>query len=254
VRIKYIVPYPLDEAALARRAAQLPQELRTPGVEYAFVPVKNSCVGAPDSAYELAILDAYMIEAGLPSEEEGFDAVVLDTVSDSGLAALRSRLSIPVVGPGQVQQHVAAILGKRFSILTMWRRSPTSEKTLREYGTRPYCASVRSIEVVPDVVNLIADGGHEERILEALTEAGRKAIAEDGADVILLGSTTMYQAVPHLRAALGVPVIDPGPLAIKFAELLLQLGLSHSKAAYASPRHLQDEKFHGLPAAAEPAR
>ena len=61
----------------------------------------------------------------------------MDTVSDSGLAALRSRLTIPVLGPGLVQQHVAAMLGKRFSILTMWERwRPLYEKTMAEYGTR----------------------------------------------------------------------------------------------------------------------
>ena len=61
----------------------------------------------------------------------------MDTVSDSGLAALRSRLTIPVLGPGQVQQHVAAILGKKFTILTMWRRwFSLYEKTMADYGTR----------------------------------------------------------------------------------------------------------------------
>ena len=121
MRIKYIVPFPFDDEGIARRAEQLPETLRTPGVDYDFVPVRNSIHNA-DSAYELLILDAYIAEAGLRSEDEGYDAVVMDTVSDSGLGALRSRLSIPVLGPGLVQQHVAAMLGKRFSILTMWRR------------------------------------------------------------------------------------------------------------------------------------
>ena len=34
-------------------------------------------------------------------KNEGYSAVVIDTVSDSGLRALRSRLSIPVLGPGR---------------------------------------------------------------------------------------------------------------------------------------------------------
>ncbi len=147
MRIKYIIPFPFDEAGVTNRAAQLPQELRTPGVEYEFVTVKNSVYNA-DSAYELLLLDAYVAEAGVRSEEEGYDAVVMDTVSDSGLAALRSRLSIPVLGPGLVQQHVAAMLGKRFSILTMWKRwVALYEKTMTEYETRHYCASIRSIDV-----------------------------------------------------------------------------------------------------------
>ena len=39
---------------------------------------------------------------------------------------------------------------------------------------------------------------------------------------------------------------QPGPLAIKMAELLVQLGLSHSKLAYMPPETLQDEKLHSL--------
>jgi allantoin racemase len=235
MRIKYIVPFPFDEVGLANRAAQLPAELRTPGVDYDFIPVKNSCHNA-DSAYELLILDAYIAEAGLRSEEEGYDAVIMDTVSDSGLAALRSRLSIPVLGPGLVQQHVAAMLGRRFSILTMWQRwVPMYEKTMAEYGTRHFCASIRPIDVRPDQEQLLV--GKEEVVFGKLEEQGRIAIEQDGADVLLIGSTTMHQSVEHLRRSLGVPVISPGTLSIKLAEVFVQLGLS------------QDEKFHSLMAA-----
>ena len=249
MRIKYIVPFPFDEVGLANREAQLHDELRTPGVEYDFIPVKHSCHNA-DSAYELLILDAYIAEAGIKSEEEGYDAVVMDTVSDSGLAALRSRLTIPVLGPGLVQQHVAAILGKKFSILTMWQRWVSLyEKTMAEYGTREFCASIRPIGVRPDQEQLLA--GKEEVVFAQLEEQGRLAIEEDGADVLLIGSTTMHQSVAHLREALGVPVINPGVLSIKMAELFVQLGLSHSKRAYQSPEVIQDEKFQSLMSAAD---
>jgi allantoin racemase len=59
------------------------------------VPVRSSCF-LLDFYYESAIFDAYIAEAGLQAEDEGFDAVVMDTVSDSGLQILRSRLTIPV--------------------------------------------------------------------------------------------------------------------------------------------------------------
>ena len=234
MRIKYIVPFPFDEVGLANRAAQLPDELRTPGVDYEFVPVRNSCHNA-DSAYELLLLDMYIAEAGFASEDEGYDAVVMDTVSDSGLAALRSRLSIPVLGPGLVQQHVAAMLGKRFSILTMWERwRPLYEKTMAEYGTGHYCASIRSIGKRPDQEQLLA--GREEIVFDALEREGRAAIEEDHADVILIGSTTMHQSVEHLRRTLGVPVINPGPLTIKLAELFVTLGLTTPRRPTWRPR------------------
>src|SRR5437899_3387415 len=151
MRIKYIIPFRFDEVGIANRAAQLPAELRTPGVEYDFVPVKNSCRNA-DSAYELLILDAYIAEAGLRSEEEGYDAVLMDTVSDSGLAALRSRLSIPVIGPGLVSYAVAIMLGKRFSIVTMWDKwRHLYEKNLDTYHLWEKCASIRAVDIPPDV-------------------------------------------------------------------------------------------------------
>ena len=240
MRIKYIVPFPFDDEGIARRAEQLPETLRTPGVDYDFVPVRNSIHNA-DSAYELLILDAYIAEAGLRSEDEGYDAVVMDTVSDSGLGALRSRLSIPVLGPGLVQQHVAAMLDKRFSILTMWRRWISMyERTMAEYQTSHYCASIRSIDVRPDQEQLLE--GKEETVFAALEEQGRLAIEQDRAEVILIGSTTMHQSVEHLRSTLGVPVINPGLLAIKMAQLFVELGLAHSKAGYMSPEVIQDEK------------
>ena len=49
-------------------------------------------------------------------------------------------------------------------------------------------------------------------------------------------------------------MINPGPLAIKLAELFVTLGLSHSKQAFMSPETLQDEKLQSLMAmAVEPA-
>lgn len=244
MRIKYIVPFPFDEVGLANRAAQLPDELRTPGVDYEFVPVKNSCHNA-DSAYELLILDAYIAEAGLASEEEGYDAVVMDTVSDSGLQVLRSRLTIPVVGPGQVAFHLAGILGQRFSVITMWDTwGFFYRKLFKEYGLRENVASVRAVNIPPDVEALFA--GKEEEMYERLTNEALAAIEEDGADVIVLGSTTMHQAADHMAKNLPVPVVNPGPAAVAFAETLVRLRLSHSKVAFPSPGTLQDEKLFSL--------
>ena len=83
-------------------------------------------------------------------------------------------------------------------------------------------------------------------MFERLTAEARKAIDEDGADVILLGSTTMHQAGDYMSAHLPAPVINPGPVAIKMAETIVELGLSHSKVAFPTPPVIQDEKFFSL--------
>ena len=42
-----------------------------------------------------------MFEAGLDAASEGYDAICIDTMSDSGANALRSMLDIPVITPGR---------------------------------------------------------------------------------------------------------------------------------------------------------
>ena len=100
-------------------------------------------------------------------------------------------------------------------------------------------ASVRHIDTRPDLQDLLE--GKEEVVFAKLEAAARAAIEEDGADVIVLGSTTMHQSHAYLAARLGVPVINPGLLAYKVCEMLLELGLTHSKRAFPSPARLQDE-------------
>jgi allantoin racemase len=244
MRIKYIVPFPFDDEALANRAAQIPTAILGPDTEVECVPVRNSGTML-DSHQEALVFDMYVAEAGLRAEEEGYDAVIMDTVSDSGLAALRSRLSIPVIGPGLVSYAVAIMLGKRFSIVTMWDKwRYLYEKNLDTYHLWDKCASIRAVNIPPDVEALFT--GKEEEMFEKLTAEARKAIEEDGADVILLGSTTMHQAGDYMAAHLPAPVINPGPVGIKMVETLVQLGLTHSKVAYPGPTANIDDRFFSL--------
>jgi allantoin racemase len=244
MRIKFIIPFPFDEQGIANRAAQIPKDLLGPDTVVECVPVRNSA-GMIESLYEALLFDVYIAEAGLRAEEEGYDAVIMDTVSDSGLGALRSRLSIPVIGPGLVSYAVALMLGKRFSIVTMWDKwRHLYEKNLDTYHLWSHCASIRAVNIPPDVEALFT--GKEEEMFRRLTEEARRAIEDDGADVILLGSTTMHQAGDYMREHLSAPVINPGPVAIKLTESLVQLGLSHSKVAYPSPSGDFDDRYFSL--------
>jgi Asp/Glu/hydantoin racemase len=145
-------------------------------------------------------------------------------------------LDIPVFGPGKVSMLTALTLGERFSILTMASRwKPLYKKALDELGLHHKCASVRSIEVPPDNQALLS--GKEEDVFPLLEEAARRAVEEDGADVLILGSTTMHQSHAWLSRRLDVPIVNPGPLSYKMAEAALGLGLSHSRRAYPRPMH-----------------
>jgi len=239
-RIKVIVPIAMDEAGVANRRAQLPAEMVRPGYEVDYVAVKNSCALA-DSYYDVLLMDMFVFEAGLKAEQEGYDAVCIDTVSDSGMYGLRSRLKIPVLGPGQISFHIACTLGHKFSIITMWDEwFHLYRKSLNEYGLWHRLASMRSIKTRPDLSELLT--GKEDIIFGKLEEASRKAIEEDGADVIVLGSTTMHQSHGYLQECLPVPVINPGLIMYKLCEVYLELGLSHSKHAFPAPEILKDDE------------
>lgn len=240
-RIKVIVPIPMDEAGVRNRAAQLPPAMIRPGFKPEYAAVKwGAALG--DSYYDTMLMDWTVFQAGVSAEDEGYSAVLIDTVSDSGLRALRSRLTIPVIGPGEASFAAAMMLGKKFTILTMWPQwFPLYQKTLTEYSFWPRVASLRSINTRPDVSELLE--GKEEVVFDLLKAEAMKAIEEDGADVIVLGSTTMHQSAQFLQENLPVPVINPGLLSYKMLETFMELGLRHSKVAFPNPEVLNDAKI-----------
>lgn len=240
-RIKMIFPVPLSEATRPLVESQLPAALLRDDIEVSFVGA-GQVMSLADSYYDMAIMEFAVIEAGIKAEEEGFDAVCINTMSDSGLAALRSRLSIPVIAPATASYSTACMLGHKFSVITMWPQwYPLYRKTIKDSGFESRLASVRSIDVRPDTQALLQ--GKEDVVFAKLLASGRQAIEEDGADVIILGSTTMHQSHAYLVEHLPVPVLNPGVIAYKQCELLLDLGLSHSKVAYPSPENNKDDAF-----------
>ena len=127
------------------------------------------------------------------------------------------------------------MIGSRFSVLTQWDPwIALYKKGLREYGSGSFCASIRSINTPPDVENLL--GGKEEVVFPrtpgrcvTLRRGGRRRCHLYGLDDHAPGG-------PYLQQQLPVPVINPGPLSYKLAELVLGLSLTHSRRAYPKPR------------------
>lgn len=232
-KILVIVPVPVGGEQLALRGGQVDTIPASPDTEFHFVAVRASPTNVV-SHHDYVLGDITILEAGIEAQRDGYDAVCVDTVSDSGVNALRSVLEIPVFGPGRTAYLMALMLGSRFSIVTMWKAwGGFYRKSLLELGLSGHCTSIRAIDVQPDSHNLLS--GKEDIVLPALLKAARACVEEDGADVICLGSTTMHQAHAYLCANLPVPVINPGPLSYKMAEAALDLGLSHSRAAYPHP-------------------
>jgi allantoin racemase len=230
-RITHVLPVPVPPAALAAFAAQLSTDIIDPDVTVEFTAPDAGPLNMLDSAYERTLADIAVTAAGIDAARRGADAVVINSMSDSGLAALRSRLPIPVVGACQASLAIAGTLGHRIGIITMWPQwhalYPPAGAPL---GPVSRVAAILDIGVRPDAEALLA--GREEEVFPQLDAACRTAIDGHGADVIVLGSTTMHQAWQHLAGTLSVPVINPGAIAHQVAQLLLRARLTHSRIAY----------------------
>lgn len=239
-RIRVIYPvYVPDEALHADVAAQLPAEFIRPGIEVEFMATRDGAT-LVDSYADIELMDMFVYEAGLRAARDGVDAICINTTSDSAVNALRSRLDIPVIGPGSSCMHLACLLGHKFSIITMWDRwKLLYKRTLDAEGLWHRVASIRATDTDPDPQKLLA--GKESEVFPKIERACRQAIEEDGADVIIIGSTTMHRVHRYLLDRLDVPVLNPGQVAHKMCEMYLDLGITHSKRAYVAPLHPRDD-------------
>lgn len=256
-KVLVIVPFPLSERGVDNRQAQKRWVSLGPDIEFDYRPTKAS--GALfDSPHDWLLADMGVYEAGLSAADDGYDAVCIDSMSDSGTSALRSVLDIPVIGPARTSYMVALTLGDAFGIVTYGNPEGGREannpitllykKTLHEYGIVERCASIRGVAIDMDWENLLS--GKEDKAFPALLQAGHQCV-EDGADVVILGSTTLHQAGEHLAEHLPVPVLNPGPLTYKMAELVLGLRLTHSRMAFPTPAVPKIDVAHAMLDAAQ---
>ena len=131
-----IVPFPMSEENLDHRRAQLDSVELSDQLRFTFKSTKAAPRNYVSEA-DMVLADVGILEVGQSAQEEGFDAVCIDTMSDSGVAALRSLLDIPVIGPGRASMLTAMLLGSRFSVVTMWKHWFLSLIHISE-PTRPY--------------------------------------------------------------------------------------------------------------------
>lgn len=224
---------PITTAGFRREDAV--KALEAPGLTVSATQISRG-PGSIESEYETAMAVPDTVAKIVEAERDGVDACIIDCMGDPGLRPAREAVTIPVLGPCQTGMHVAAMLGHKFSVLTVLPRLiPQFENAAALAGLSSRLASVRSLDI--PVLALEDDLGATQA---ALVEEAQKAVEQEGAHAVVFGCTGLMGCAAGLRAGLlargiDIPVIDPIPTAVNIAAALVRSNLSHSALTFPLP-------------------
>ncbi|MDH4144056.1 MAG: aspartate/glutamate racemase family protein [Acidimicrobiia bacterium] len=214
------------EADRERRRARM-SAAAWPGTEVELFAL-DSGVPYVESSLELALSGLAVARVALGLEEAGFDAIVGTAFLDNGLDAARELVRIPVVGPAKVTLYLAATLANRFGIVMA-----AGDLGKHAWAAAKLCGVADRVVGIETLRETVADLLHDEdRSSAAITAAGRRLVDESGAEALVLGCGATTGLAAAIGAELGVPVLDPGLVALKHAESMVALGLSQSARSF----------------------
>jgi len=198
-----------------------------------FYSFSSKGVGAVEQEFQIELGATYLLKQVMEVDEEVYDGLIIPCGLDPCLVAAREYLTIPIICPLSAASNLAGVLGRKFSII--YPEAPGIKQAamdrIRIYDMEAKLASIRTIDTELSHFRSLSSS----QIAEEVAVVARKTIDDDGADVILLGCGAMEES-RMLSKELGVPVIDLAIAALKTCELVVNLGLSHSKVAYPHPR------------------
>ena len=173
--------------------------------------------------------------AALVQSLEPHDAYLIACFGDPGLDAARELTSAPVVGIGEAAYAAAALVSKRFGVVTTLPRGiPALEEALEFRGVRSSC-----VGILPLNIPVSEQGSHHPDTTPAIVEAGRTLVDEHGAEALILACGGMADVSRAVQDATGVPVCDGVSFGTMLAYSLWSCGLHTSKAgAYADPERI----------------
>jgi len=219
----------------ARRHAWAPYCAAGTRLEIGYLPGEAES-GGLSRAYAFGAGNAMTLAPLYPdrcvqAERDGFDAVVIHCCSDPGLAEARTRVRIPIVGPGETMLQAAALIGRRIGMTV-----PSTE------SMEPHQAQVRSVGLASSFVGIepinrpvCAYAAQDPRAMTDAVVAAAQRLVERGADVICpsgLAYVPVRVKAREVADRVGVPVLDPALLAVRTAEMLVEaLRGSHAPTA-----------------------
>jgi len=229
--MKILVLNPNTSEAVTARIAGVIHRIARPDVQVDVTQIPHG-PEALESYYDESVAAPYILDAVKDANRLRYDAIIIAAFCDPILEALKEISSIPVYGVEEATLSVALLLGNKFSILTEKKHKvAVKQQHVRKHGLESRLASVRPLNM--GVAEIATDPQH---VKQVGLEVARKMIAEDGAEVIIMGCASMAGYSEDLERVLCVPVLDPIAVTFKLVEGLTEIGIHHSKLGlYATP-------------------
>lgn len=170
---------------------------------------------------------AIAIDNGLEAASRGYDAVVIGHFQDPGLYELKSAVTIPVIGAGEVCMHYAARLGRRLALVTLddvfqvWHYE---QADLYGLGNRVRHVVGMNCEPADFSAAFAGDDEARRRMLAGFA-ACAEPLVRDGADVVIPAGVLPGLLVggEYGFKVLHAPVVNTAAVALKSAEMDVRL-------------------------------
>ncbi|WP_311946919.1 aspartate/glutamate racemase family protein [Halomonas piscis] len=161
-----------------------------------------------------------------------YDAIVVAAFGDPGLNALREIMPIPVVGMTEAALMSACQQGGRFSIIAISQRIQAwYRECVAAYGLGGRLASIRALDEPLQHIGQV-----QENQGERLIELGRRAVEEDGADVLILAGAPLAGLARSVADQMPVPALDGVTCAVIQAQAMADIGATMPSAgSFAAP-------------------
>ena len=179
------------------------------------------------------------------AQRKGYDAFLIGNVGDPGLQAAREIADIPVLALGETSFHLACMMGRTFSLVTINEKfTQRIVDNIGHYGLAERLAAVNRMKV-ERLLGLNAgfrDAKARARIV-AQFMAAASANIDAGAEVIIPAGGVVMALLAHARiyeAGRNTPILNGITALIKAAEAVVKMnrimgGKFTSKRLYYAP-------------------
>jgi allantoin racemase len=204
---------PVTEAVLAEARAVAGADTQVDAVEAAFgADIVFS--HAEHAVAGHAVLDA------LARHAAGYDAAILAISFDSGLAAARELLPMPVLGITEAALLTACQLGRRIGVVTVGRIStPLYRDVFAQSGVAGRIAAIGTVELA-SAGEYLSPREFDKRV----AAEARRLVETEEADVVVACGAALAGISRRARAEVPVPFIDGVGAAVRQAEALVRGG------------------------------